>query len=83
MAEEELLAGAEAAKYLAEKWGIASYSPTAFRMLRKRWKIAPDLVIPGNPVPLWRKSTLDKIPKPDRTRPRSRTTEAGKIDEAA
>lgn len=60
----------EAARYLAQKWGIESYSTTAFRLLRWRWKIQPDMHL-GN-ASLWKQETLDAIPKPDRSKPRPR-----------
>ena len=64
----EYLTAGEAAHYLADKWGIKSYSTTAFRMLRKRWELKPDRLV-GN-MSLWKPETLDKIPKPDKSKPR-------------
>jgi hypothetical protein len=64
--EEELLEAGEAVRYLAEKWGIATYRVEAFKMLRRRLNIQPDQIIGNNT--LWRKSTLDQIPKPQRGR---------------
>lgn len=64
----EYLTAGEAAQYLADKWGIEAYSTTAFRMLRSRWHIEPDRLV-GN-VSLWKPETLDKIPKPDKSKPR-------------
>ena len=68
MSEREYLTSGEAATYLARKWGIESYSTTAFRLLRHRWKFQPDLI--AGKVLLWKPETLDKIPKPDRSKPR-------------
>ena len=65
---EELLEAGEAAEYLAKKWKIEHYSIDAFKMLRHRWGLQPVLLTKN--ASLWRKSDLDKIPKPDRNRPR-------------
>jgi hypothetical protein len=70
---EEFLDSAQAVKYLAERWGIDSYSRDAFRALRSRWKIKP--TVGGRTATFWRKSDLDKIPKPDRSRPRNKRAE--------
>ncbi len=67
---EEYLTGSEAAAYLAKRWEMESYSTVAFRMLRHHRKITPDVSL--NATSLWKKSTLDTIAKPDRTRPRPR-----------
>ncbi len=64
--DEELLEAGEAAKYLADKWGIPEYSTDAFKMLRRRWNLKP-AHLAGNAT-LWRKSDLDKIPKPQKGR---------------
>lgn len=66
--KEKYYTAGEAAKYLAEKWGIESYSTTAFRLLRWRRELKPDIDA-GN-ASLWRKETLDAIEKPDRSKPR-------------
>lgn len=80
--EEKLYTAGEAAQYLAEKWGIKSYSTTAFRLLRRRWELKPDRLI--NNASLWKKETLDAIPKPDRSKPRpkrKKKSEQPKSDE--
>lgn len=66
---EELLEANEAVKYLARRWGIESYSLEAFRMLRFR---NPDIkpALSSRTSSFWRKSDLDLIPKPDRSKPR-------------
>lgn len=64
----EYLTAGEAARYLARKWGIESYSTTAFRLLRHRWDLQPDRLVGS--MSLWKPETLDKIPKPDRSKPR-------------
>lgn len=69
---EEYLSAGEAAAYLARKWGIPSYKASAFKTLRYRWDIQPAIVTSN--ASLWRKSDLDKIPKPDRTRARGAKT---------
>ncbi|MBV9691897.1 MAG: hypothetical protein JO202_19550 [Ktedonobacteraceae bacterium] len=66
--KKEYYTAGEAAQYLAEKWGIESYSTTAFRLLRWRWNLQPDMHL-GN-ASLWKQETLDAIPKPDRSKPR-------------
>lgn len=66
---EKLMGVHEAAKYLAKKWGMDSYSLEAFRMHRKRWNVHPSLS--SENATFWRKSDLDKLPKPDKSRPRS------------
>lgn len=76
----------EACAYLAEKWGIESYSQEAFRALRSRKKIKPDLGTKN--ASFWKRETLDAIPKPDRSapRPREKKTEqrnAGDSEKAA
>lgn len=68
--EEQLLEANDAVKYLAQRWGIESYSLEAFRMLRYRWHIKPALS--SKTSSFWRKSDLDNIPKPDRSRPRGK-----------
>ena len=65
---DEILEANDAVKYLAERWGIKTYSLEAFRMLRARYGIQPALR--SKTATFWRKSDLDAIPKPDRTRPR-------------
>jgi hypothetical protein len=67
---EDLLDAGQAAQYLAEKWGMESYSTEAFKMLRHRRSIEP--AIPLKNASLWRKADLDLIPKPDRSKPRPR-----------
>lgn len=66
--DEQLIDASEAAQYLAKRWGIASYSIDAFKQLRLRHNIKPALA--SKTATFWRKSDLDKIPKPDRSRPR-------------
>jgi hypothetical protein len=66
--DEELMEANEAVKYLAERWGMDSYSLVAFRSLRFRYKIEPALA--SRTATFWRKSDLDKIPKPDKSKPR-------------
>lgn len=73
--EDKLYTAGEAAQYLADKWGIKSYSTTAFRLLRRRWELKPDKLI--NNASLWKKETLDAIPKPDRSRPRPKRKKTG------
>lgn len=73
MDKKDYYTASEAAQYLAEKWGLESYSVDAFRLLRWRAKeqgneIEPDLDL-GNGS-LWKPETLDAIPKPDRSKPR-------------
>lgn len=65
---DSLLEAGQAAKYLADKWGIPDYSTDAFKMLRKRHNLRPALLI-GN-ASLWRKSDLDAIPRPKIGRPK-------------
>ena len=60
----------EAVRYLAAKWGLESYSTTAFRLLRWRRDLKPDMHL-GN-ASLWKQETLNAIPKPDRAQPRKR-----------
>lgn len=68
MNSEELLDVNEAVKYLAERWGIESYSLVAFRSLRFRYDIKPALA--SKTATFWRKSDLDQIPKPSKSNPR-------------
>lgn len=68
--EQQLLEANEAVKYLAQRWGIESYSLEAFRMLRYRHHIKPALS--SRTSTFWRKSDLDKIEKPDRSKPRKK-----------
>jgi hypothetical protein len=70
MDKEELIDASEAVKYLAERWGMPSYSLDAFKQLRLRHKIKPALS--SRTSTFWRKSDLDSIPKPDRSRPRGK-----------
>ena len=65
---KELMDAPQAVQYLAQKWGIESYSVAAFKTLRHRWKLQPALASPK--ATFWRKSDLDKIPKPSRSNPR-------------
>lgn len=65
---DEILEANDAVKYLAARWGIESYSLEAFRMLRARYGIQPALR--SKTATFWRKSDLDQIPKPDRSKPR-------------
>lgn len=64
----EFLTASEAVKYLAERWGIEEYSLEAFRALRFRLHIKP--AFGSNNSTFWRKSDLDNIEKPDRSKPR-------------
>lgn len=66
--QEEWLEASDAAQYLAEKWGIPSYSTEALKKLRQRRGLQPGLS--GKTSTFWRKSELDQISKPDRSRPR-------------
>ncbi len=66
--EKEFYDAGEAAKYLAAKWGLPSYSSTAFKMLRIRRKIEPD--IKTSNATLWKRETLEAIAPPDRHRSR-------------
>jgi hypothetical protein len=66
--QKDYYTAGEAAQYLAKKWDIRSYSTTAFRLLRWRWDLQPDMHL-GN-ASLWKQETLDAIPKPDRSKPR-------------
>ena len=66
--DEELLDANAACAYLAKRWGVSSYSLLAFRSLRHRHKIKPALA--AKTATFWRKSDLDKIPKPSRSNPR-------------
>lgn len=68
MDSEELLDANEAVKYLAERWGIESYSLVAFRSLRFRYNIKPALA--SKTATFWRKSDLDQIPRPSKSNPR-------------
>ena len=68
--QKDYYTAGEAAQYLAKRWGIESYSTTAFRLLRRRWNLQPDMHL-GN-ASLWKQETLDAIPKPDRSKPRSK-----------
>jgi hypothetical protein len=70
MNEEQLIDASEATRYLAQKWGIPSYSMDAFKQLRLRHHIKPALS--SKTATFWRKSDLDQIPKPDRSRPRGK-----------
>jgi hypothetical protein len=67
--EKEYYDAGEAVIYLAKKWGMKSYSVDAFKMLRHRRGIKPD--IEAKTASLWKKSTLDTIEKPDRGGQRS------------
>jgi hypothetical protein len=60
----------EAAKYLAKKWGMESYSTAAFQQLRLRHVLEPDFKLAKDT--LWLPETLDKIPKPSRNNPRKK-----------
>src|SRR5579885_916653 len=62
--EKEYYDAGEAVVYLAKRWGMESYSVDAFKMLRHRRGIKPD--IEAKTASLWKKSTLDTIEKPDR-----------------
>lgn len=64
----EYLTVRQALDYLAEKWGFESYSLEAFRTLRSRKKIKPDLSAEN--ASFWKRETLDNIPKPDKSKPR-------------
>lgn len=66
--EKEYLTAREAVQYLAEKWGVESYSMTAFRVHRFRHKLEPDLGTENST--LWKRETLDNIPKPRAKRKR-------------
>ena len=84
MPEEDFLEANDAVKYLAKRWGIESYSLEAFRMLRYRHHIKPALS--SRTSTFWRKSDLDKIPKPDRHKargPRLKKSDVAVIDPAS
>lgn len=66
--EEEYLSAGEAAQFLAQQWGVPDYKRSAFKMLRYRWGLEPDILTSN--ASLWKKSRLKQIPKPDRNRPR-------------
>lgn len=70
--DNRLLEASEAVKYLAERWGVESYGIVAFRSLRFRHNIQPTLQAKN--TTFWKKSDLDQIPKPDRSRPRGKRT---------
>lgn len=65
---DNLLTAGEAADYLAKRWGRDRYDAKAFKLLRHRWNLQPAMTLPN--ATLWRRSDLDKIPEPDRSRPR-------------
>jgi len=69
--EKEFLTAHEAVQYLAEKWGVESYSVGTFRAYRRRHELKPDLGTEN--ASLWRRETLDRIPKPNMGRPRGTT----------
>lgn len=70
--EKRYLTARQAVHYLAEKWGMESYSMGAFRIYRLRHKLKPDLGTEN--ASLWLPETLDNIPKPrPRGRPRGTT----------
>lgn len=71
--DEPLMDANQAAEYLAKRWGLESYSIQAFKQLRMRKGIRPDLA--ARRATFWRKSTLDKIEKPDRSQPRGKRKE--------
>jgi hypothetical protein len=71
---DQLLEANEAVKYLAKRWEIESYSLEAFRMLRWRYNIKPALS--SKTSTFWRKSDLDKIEKPDRSKKRKKSVDA-------
>lgn len=73
--DEKLLDANEAVKYLAERWGVESYSLVAFRSLRFRYNIKPALA--AKTATFWRKSDLDQIPKPSKSNPRPKRKKAG------
>lgn len=60
--DKEYLTAREAVQYLAKKWGIESYTMGAFRVYRLRHKLEPDLSTEN--TSLWKRETLDSIPKP-------------------
>lgn len=72
---KEYLTASQATKYLAKKWGFESYSVGAFRVLRFRYKLKPDYLTEN--ASLWLPETLDKIPKPDRSKPRPKRGKKG------
>lgn len=75
--EDTLMEVGEAVIYLAKKWGMQSYKVSAFKTLRYRWGIEPDFS--ARKTTFWRRSTLDRIPKPDRNKsrgPRKRVKDA-------
>lgn len=81
----EYLNGREAVEYLSNKWGI-SYNDRRFRSWLSRLRheqdiaIEPDIRVQQN-ASLWLKETLDRIPKPDRSKPRPSRRKA--VKEAA
>jgi hypothetical protein len=59
---DELLTPAEAAEYLAKKWGRKSFSTEGFRSLRDRIGLAP--AKKSKRMTLYRRSQLDEIKEP-------------------
>lgn len=70
--DDELLDSRSASEYLAQKWGLDQWSLPAFKMHYKRWGKQLDIrpAAASRSATFWRKSELDKFPKPDRNRSR-------------
>ncbi len=70
--DEELLDSRRASEYLAQKWGLDSWSLPAFKMHYKRWGklLGIQPAAASKSATFWRRSDLDKLPKPDKSRPR-------------
>ena len=66
---EEYLSSKQAVEYLAEKWGMASYSEKSFRALVALRGVKPDIG-EGRGAKYWTKSTLDLLHKPSKSNPR-------------
>lgn len=74
--EERLLEAKEACDYLTHLWKLEKpYKPTAFKTHRQRHNIKPDIQL-GNSTG-WKVSTLNKIPKPQRGKPKKKTQNEG------
>lgn len=66
---EEYLNSKQACRYLAEKWGMESYSEDSFRALVRLRGISPDIG-EGREAKRWKTSTLDLLYKPSKSNPR-------------
>jgi hypothetical protein len=68
---DEPMNAEEAAEYLRQKWGLPTFSVDAFRQYRYRRKIKQQgrTKLPNSS--LWRRSYLDQLPEPDKTKRRT------------